>query len=273
MALPQPSDDRTALVTGASSGLGVHFATQLASAGQHVTLVARREDRLNQVAEDILAATGITPLVVTADLSDLESRSRVAEQVASSGRWVSILVNNAGLSTSGPVAASDPEAEVTMIRTDVEAVAHLCSTFVPPMVENRTGAILNVASTAAFQPLPGQAGYAASKAFVLSYTHALRSELSGTGVAVTTLCPGPVETEFGEQAGFTEEETHLAALRYLYVSPESVTSQGLAGLAGGRAVVIPGVGNKVSAWSGWAIPRRVLLPLLRSQHPAMQRGA
>ena len=141
MTLPQPSDDRTSLVTGASSGLG-------------------REDRLNQVAEDIRAATGITPLVVTADLSDLESRSRVAEQVASSGRWVSILVNNAGLSTSGPVAASDPEAEVTMIRTDVEAVAHLCSTFVPPMVENRTGAILNVASTAAFQPLPGQAGYA-----------------------------------------------------------------------------------------------------------------
>ena len=112
-----------------------------------------------------------------------------------------MLVNAAGLSTTGAVHRSDPGAEVAMLRTDVEAVAHLSSLFLPGMVE-RGGAVLNVASTAAFQPLPGQAGYSAAKAFVLAYSQAVRAELKGTGVSVTVLCPGPVDTEFAETAGF-----------------------------------------------------------------------
>ena len=129
-----------------------------------------------------------------------------------------VLVNNAGLSTWGPVAGNDPEGDLTLVRTNVEAVVHLCSLFLPGMVGRRTGAVLNVASTAAFQPLPGQAAYAASKSFVLSYSHAIRAELRGTGVSVTVLCPGPVKTGFTEAAGITDEEAEAPLPKFLWLS-------------------------------------------------------
>ena len=134
--------------------------------------------------------------MIVADLADESSRTPIPTELERRGLSVNVLVNNAGFSTMGPVYRSDPAAEVALVRTDVEAVVHLCSLFLPGMVERRSGAVLNVASTAAFQPLPGQAAYGASKAFVLSYSHALRGELREPGVTVTVLCPGPVETGF-----------------------------------------------------------------------------
>jgi hypothetical protein len=182
---------------------------------------------------------------------------------------VDVLVNNAGYSTMGPVHRSDPAKEVAMVRTDVEAVVHLCSTFLPGMVERGRGAVLNVASTAAFQPLPGQAGYGASKAFVLSYSHAVRAELAGTGVNLTVLCPGPVETGFAETMGIGDEEAAKAMPSFMWVSARDVAATAVAGLDAGHAVVIPGAANKLTAFGGYS-PRRLLLPILAKQHPSLK---
>jgi short-subunit dehydrogenase len=170
----------------------------------------------------------------------------------------------------GPVHRSDPDREVAMVRTDVEAVAHLCSLFVPGMVERRRGAVLNVASTAAFQPIPGQAGYAGSKAFVLAYTQSLAVELRGTGVTATTLCPGPVDTGFGEAAGLTHDEAEGALPKFMWVSAEGVAAAAISAMAKGRAVVIPGMPNRVLARLSYLTPRALLLPILARQHPAMK---
>ena len=271
MALPAPSSNGTCVVTGASSGIGVELARQLAGRGLGVTLVASREDRLRALADELVAAYGIRAEVIAADLTDEGSRARIATELADRGLTVDVLVNNAGFSTMGPVAESDPLREMAMIRTDVEAVVHLCSVFLPGMVERARGAILNVASTAAFQPLPGQAGYGASKAFVLSYSRGIRAELSHTPVTVTALCPGPVETGFATAAGITDEQAGAALPGFMWVSAVDVAKAGIEGLERGRAVVIPGAANKVSAASGYLTPRRVLLPILAKQHPALRK--
>jgi short-subunit dehydrogenase len=269
MAFPSPHPDHVVLVTGASSGIGAEIARELARRGHGLALVARRQGPLDDLAAELTTRDGVRAEVVPADLSDLDARRGIGEELAARGVAVSALVNNAGFSTTGPVAHSDPDREVAMIRTDVEAVAHLCSLHVPAMVERGAGAVLNVASTAAFQPLPGQAGYGASKAFVLSYSHGLRGELAGTGVGCTVLCPGPVETGFADAAGFSGDDTS-AMPSFMWVSAAEVARQGVAGMVAGRPVVIPGVPNKVTAAGGWITPRRLLVPLLARQHPALR---
>ena len=271
MALPPPAPDRTCIVTGASSGIGDRIARLLAGRGLGVTLVARREDRLRTLAKE-LEATGVRAEVVTADLAEPDSRDALVAAVADRGLTVDVLVNNAGFSTTGPVHRSDPSREIAMIRTNVEAVAHLCTAFLPGMVERRRGAVLNVASTAAFQPLPGQAGYSASKAFVLAYSRAVHAELKGTGVTLTVLCPGPVETEFAEAAGITDEESK-ALPQIMWVSAEEVARVGVEGMAAGRDVVIPGTVNRVGAVFANLMPKRVLVPLLARQHPSLRDQA
>ena len=181
------------------------------------------------------------------------------------------LVNDAGLSTLGQVARSDPEAEMQMIEVDVVAVADLCSRVLPGIVARHHGAILNVASTAAFQPLPGQAGYGACKAFVLSYTHSLAGELRGTGVSATALCPGPVDTGFGETAGFTKEEATAALPGFMWKPPEAVARAGVHAMATGQSVVIPGFANRVGAAFGYLAPRRLLVPMVAARHPGVRR--
>jgi short-subunit dehydrogenase len=271
MALPEPAADLTAVVTGASSGIGAELARQLAARGYGVTLVARRRDRLEALAEELAAAHAIRAEVVAADLTDEAARAGIVDEVARRGLGVAVLVNNAGLSTTGPVHRADPAAELRMVRTDVEAVVHLCTLALPAMVARGAGGVLNVASTAAFQPLPGQAGYAASKAFVLSYGHALRAELKGTGVHVTTLCPGPVRTEFAETAGFSEAESQGSLPSFMWEPADAVARCGVDALAAGRGVAIPGLANRVSASFGAHVPRNLLLPLLAGRHPALRR--
>jgi short-subunit dehydrogenase len=270
MSLPAPDPDRTCLVTGASSGIGEEIAGLLAARGLGVTLVARTESKLRGLADTLAARHGVRVEVLATDLSDPDARTGLPARVEALGLKVNVLVNNAGFSTLGPVYRSDPDREMAMVRTDVEAVVHLCSLFTPGMVERRSGCILNVSSTAAFQPIPGQAGYAASKAFVLSYSHAIREELRPHGVTVTALCPGPVETGFAEAAGIDPEEMASSLPKAFWLPATEVASVGVKAMDDNRAVANPGVPNKLSAAFGWLSPRRVLLPMVAKAHPALR---
>jgi len=273
MALPTPQENTTALVTGASSGIGAEIARQLAGRGLGVTLVARRQDRLKELGDEIAVAHQVRAEVVTADLTDPRARAELPAQLEARGLVVDVLVNNAGFSTMGPVHQADRARELAMIRTDVEAVVDLCTLFVPGFVTRHRGAVLNTASTAAFQPLPGQAAYAASKAFVLSYSRALGAELSGTGVTVTAVCPGPVETEFTEVAGMSDAEASQSLPRFMWVPAADVARAAVDGLANGRPVVIPGAANRAAAGLAHLAPKALILPLLASQHPALKRSS
>lgn len=270
MALPAPSPTGTCIVTGASSGIGTELAKQLAQGGYGVTLVARREDRLRALADELSSREGVRAEVIAADLTEQGERDRLPDELAERGLAAEVLVNNAGFSTMSAVSKGDPAREIAMLRTNVEAVAHLCSLFLPGMVERGRGAVLNVASTAAFQPLPGQAGYAASKSFVLSYTQAVAEEVRGSGVTVTALCPGPVETEFGEVAGLEGGQAGDALPRFMWVDAAAVAKAGIDAMAKGRMVVIPGAANRAGAALSPLVPKRLLLPLLSRRHPALR---
>jgi uncharacterized protein len=268
MSLPTPGPDRAALVTGASQGIGADLARELSRRGHRVLLVARTEDKLRALADELTAAGGRADVLAT-DLADRDARAGLLDRVAELGVTVDVLVNNAGFSTMGRVSDSDPAAELMMVEVDVVAVVDLCSRLLPGMVERGRGAVLNVASTAAFQPLPGQAGYGAGKAFVLSYTQSLVGELKGSGVSATALCPGPVHTGFGERAGFSKEDAEKALPAVLWIDSAQVAKAAVEGLDKGRMVVIPGVTNRVAAALAQVTPRTLLLPVLRT-HPGLK---
>ncbi|HVU71822.1 MAG TPA: SDR family oxidoreductase [Mycobacteriales bacterium] len=263
----EPAADRTVVVTGASSGIGAEMAKVLAGKGYGVTLVARREGPLRELASELSAS--VRAEVVTADLSDQKSRRAILPAIEERGLVAAALVNNAGFSTTGRIQDADPDRELTMLRTDVEAVVDLCTLFVPGMVARGGGAILNVASTAAFQPIPGQAGYAASKAFVYSYSRAIAVELKSSNITVTALCPGPVETEFIQAAGFDEERAKGSMPKFMWVPAPEVAKAGVDGMLKGKSVVIPGAPNRIAAYSAILTPKRVLLPILAKGHPAL----
>jgi short-subunit dehydrogenase len=269
MSLPLPGADRTCVVTGASQGIGAEIARQLVGRGHHVTLVARSADKLEELAAEIKGKGG-RAAVLTADLADRPARAGLLDRVTELGLTADVLVNNAGFSTLGPVAKSDPEAEMQMVEVDVVAVVDLCSRFLPGMVRRGRGAVLNVASTAAFQPLPGQAGYAAGKAFVLSYTQSLAGELRGSGVSATTLCPGPVATGFGERAGFSKEDAESALPKVMWVDAAEVAKVAVDAMDKGRLVAIPGTANRVAAALAQVTPRSLLLPTLAKGHPGLR---
>ena len=270
MTIPAPRPDRTCLVTGASSGIGVEFARLLAQRGLGVTVVARSEDKLARLAEELRDQYRVRAEYLAVDLSDAAARSGLPNALAERGLSVDVLVNNAGFSTTGPVYQADPQAELTMIRTNVEAVVHLCTLFLPAMVERHSGSVLNVASTVAFQPIAGQAGYAASKSFVLAYTHGLRGELAGTGVTATALCPGPVRTGFAAAAGLDEQALDDTLPAFFWVSAADVAAAGINAMDEDRAVVIPGVANRVTAGAGWLTPRSIVVPMMKKFHPVFK---
>ena len=207
--------------------------------------------------------------MLAADLADRSARAVLPTRVIKLGVTVDVLVNNAGFSTVGRVSEADPETEMQLVEVDVVAVVDLCTRFIHGMVERGRGAILNVASTAAFQPLPGQAAYGAGKAFVLSYTQSLVGELKGSGVSATALCPGPVHTGFGERAGFAKEDAEKALPSVMWVDAAAVAKAAVDGLDKGRMVVIPGVANRVAAAMAQVTPRTLLLPVLRT-HPGLK---
>jgi len=261
MAIPNPSKDSAALVTGASSGIGADIARSLAQRGHNLVLVARREERLTALADELANAHGVRAETIAVDLQTKAGRKRLLKGVEELGLRVDVLVNNAGFGTAGLFQRLDGEREAELVRLNCEVVVSLCGTFVPRMVERGAGAVLNVASTAAFQPLPTQATYSASKAFVLNFTQALAADLHGTGVTATALCPGPVRTEFVEVAGMEREASVLP--EFVWVSSPDVAEAGVAGLERGKGVVIPGKLNKATALGGHLTPRSLLLGLGR----------
>lgn len=270
MPLPPPSSTSTAIVTGASSGIGADIARELAARGHGLTLVARRADRLAELAAEL---SGVRVEVIACDIADAEARGGLFEEVERRGLTVDVLVNNAGIGTIGAVARSTPDREVAQVRVNVEAVIDLTTRAVGQMVPRRRGAILNVGSTAGFQPFPGQAGYAATKAFVISYSEALRAELAGTGVIVATLNPGPVRTEFLQSAGMDERTFAEAFPKFMWMPSQQVARVGVEALEHDRGTVIAGLPSQLSTRLFGLIPHRVLLPLLAKRHPALRRGA
>jgi short-subunit dehydrogenase len=261
MAIPAPSKESAALVTGASSGIGADLARVLAGRGHNLLLVARREERLTELAGELADRHGVRAEVIAADLLTKAARRRLLERVAELGLRVDVLVNNAGFGTAGLFQRLDATREAELVRLNCEVVVALCGSFVPGMVERGGGAVLNVASTAAFQPLPTQATYSASKAFVLNFTQALRADLHGTGVAVTALCPGPVDTEFADVAGVQGEFASLPD--FVTVSSPDVAEAGVRGLERDKGVVVPGLLNKATSIGGQFTPRSLLLGLGR----------
>jgi short-subunit dehydrogenase len=260
MPIPDPSKDSTALVTGASSGIGADIARSLAERGHNVVLVARREERLVALAKELTDAHGVRAETIAVDLQAKAGRKRVVKEIGELGLRVDVLINNAGFGSAGLFQRLDGEREAALVRLNCEVVVALCGNYVPAMVERGAGAVLNVASTAGFQPLPTQATYSASKAFVLTFTQALGADLHGTGVTATALCPGPVKTEFGEVAGLALESVMP---EFAWVDPADVAEAGVRGLERGKGVVIPGAINRAGAIGGQFTPRSVLLGLGR----------
>ena len=269
MALPAPTPSSTAVVTGASSGIGADIARELAARGHGVTLVARREDRLRNLAAELGKAVRVE--VIACDVADPDARAGLLDAVADRGLTVDILVNNAGIGTIGSVAKTPVADEIAQVRVNVEAVIDLTTRAVQLMVPRGRGAILNVGSTLGYHPFPGQAGYAATKAFVHSYTESVRGELAGTGVTVAVLAPGPVRTEFVQAAGMDEKKFTAAFPKFLWMPSRDVARIGVEALENDRGAVIAGRRNQLSTRLMQALPRRLLLSTLNKQHPGLRR--
>ena len=239
-----------AFITGASAGLGAEFARQLAGRGLRLVLAARRTERLEALAAELGNARA-----VTADLAEPGAAAKLLADLEAAGETVELLVNNAGFGLHGRITDLDAARQREMIDLNCGALLDLTRAVLPAMIERKSGGILNVASTAAFQPGPGMAVYFATKAFVLSLTEALHEEVRPHGIKVSALCPGPTKTEFGEVAGFGGN----GAFDKLSMDSPTVVRAGLRGLERNKAIVIPGLVNRTGAF----LSRRAPKPLVR----------
>ncbi len=255
------------VITGASAGIGVALAREFARHGHELALVARREDRLSDLADEIAATGAARPIVIAADLTQSGSARRIGEALAAAGAEPQYVVNNAGFGLVGQAAARDRVEQLTMIDLNVRALTELSLAFVDSLARHK-GGLLNVGSTAGFLPGPGSAVYYATKAFVLSFSEALHSELGPRGVKVCVLCPGPVPTEFATVAGVKEERAPGLLTR----SAEDVAAAGYRGLMANKRTVIPGLMNKLVILGIRFAPRRILLGMV-DQRQAKRRSA
>jgi hypothetical protein len=241
---------KVALITGASAGLGAEFARRLSKRGHRLVLAARRKDRLEALAQELGNARA-----VSVDLQEDGAAEKLIAEINGAGEQVQVLVNNAGFGLGGRFAELELQRQRQMIDLNIGALTELCHAAAPQMIERKSGAIINVASTAAFQPGPKMAVYFATKAYVLSFTEALHEELKPHGIHVTALCPGPTRTEFGEVAGLGGK----GAFDRFAMEAQPVVAAGLRGLDLNKAVVIPGLMNKIGA----AAPRFTPRPIVR----------
>lgn len=251
-------ESRKALVTGASSGIGEEFARQLARRGYGLVLVARRRERLDLLATSLSALHGVVVEVLPADLTADDGVAAVERRLAAGD--IDLLVNNAGLGSVGEFAELPLAREVEQVDLNVRALMRLTHAALRSMVPRESGAILNVASMAGFQPVPYNATYAATKAFVLNFSEAIHEEAKPHGITVTCLCPGPVRTEFQRVAGIKPERMRgRALLRYMAgTSAVGVVESALEALDAGRAVVVTGAVNRAIAETSHALPRCVV---------------
>lgn len=250
----KPANDGTrVLITGASRGIGLALAHTFARHGHDLVLTARSDDELKAHAVDLEREHGIAVHTIAADLGDPETPPSIQKELVDAGIDVGILVNNAGFGSHGPFHEQDVGEELAMIRLNIEALTHLTALFLPAMVERGRGGILQVASTAAFQPGPFMAVYYASKAYVLHFSEAIGEEVRKRGVTVTTLCPGPVPTGFQERAAM--EKAGIASGAVPMMSVEEVAEAGYRALMRGRRVVVPGTMNRLGAFLVRLTPR------------------
>ena len=247
----------TALVTGASAGLGRDYARLFAADGHDVVLVARRRERLEELAREIGGKSGVQAHVLPLDLGDREAPRRCVEELRARGLAIDFLVNNAGLGTNGAFAESDPAKQLEMIQVNVTTLVELTRLLLPDMIARKRGRVLNVGSTAGFQAGPFMAVYYASKAFVNSFSEALAYELDGTGVTVTVSCPGATETEFAGHAG--NDSSLLFKLGA--ADSMSVAREGYAAMMAGRRMVVHGVTNKLGVQALRVSPRALVIGL------------
>lgn len=249
--------DKTALVTGASSGLGADFARELARQGAHLILVARREERLRQLQAEIKAAQGVQVDVVSLDLAVPGAPQALYDQLKGAGKAVDVLVNNAGYGVFGDFLSQPWEKQENMLALDVVALTHMTRLFLPEMVSRGFGAILQVASIAAYQPSPTYASYGGAKSYVLNFSEALHYELRGSGVTVTTISPGVTATEFFDVAGQQPALYH----RLMMMESEEVARQGVRALLHGKASVVPGFVNSLLAGMARIAPSWMSAPV------------
>jgi len=244
--------DKWALVTGASAGIGVALAEELAAGGTHLLLTARRLDRLEKLAGDLRKKRGVQTQVFAADLAQREAARKIFEYVKEKGLRIDLLINNAGFGQYGELETVETQRLIDMVEVNCTAVVHLTRLFLPDMVARRSGDILIVASTAAFQAVPYISTYAATKAFDLYFAEGLAEEMKPHGIRVCALCPGSTASEFHAVAGqekFTTKKQEPA---------DKVARTGLQALAAGKSYVISGFGNYLGAHSQRLVPRRVV---------------
>jgi short-subunit dehydrogenase len=254
------NDGKTALITGASGGIGYELAKLFAKDHHNVVLVARNAPRLAQFAEELKAQFGISAKAVPLDLTAAPAPQFLFDQLQREGIAVDILVNNAGYGLFGEFAKISPEENLGQIRLNITALTHLTKLFLGPMIERHSGKIMNVASTAGFQPGPLMAVYYATKAYVISFSEALANELKGSGVTVTCLCPGPTDTGLQERAGM--ENTRLVKTLRL-MDAKTVARDGYRGLMSGRTLVVSGLRNWLLAESVRFSPRKLVTAVSR----------
>jgi short-subunit dehydrogenase len=248
-----------ALITGATEGIGYELAKCFARDRHDLVLVARNREKLERVASEISASCGVRVSTIVQDLSVQEGARRVFDEVRSQGVAVDFLVNNAGVGTYGLFAEADLERELAMMQLNMISLTVLTKLFLPEMLRRRSGRILNVASTAAFQPGPLMAVYYATKAYVVSFTEALANELQGSGVAASVLCPGPTRSRFQESAGMGASKLFRSGV----MEASDVAETGYRALMKGKTTIIPGLRNKMLAFSVRLGPRKLLPSIVR----------
>ena len=254
--------NKTALITGATTGIGFEFAKLLAADGYNLVLIARDEQKLKQIAADSQTKFNISVNIYPKDLSVTSDTENVVRQVREEVGPIDILVNNAGFGISGPFVETDLARELEMIQLNVLSVVVLTKLFAREMVQRRHGKILNVASTAAFQPGPFMAIYYATKAFVLSFSEGLAEELKDSGVTVTALCPGPTATEFSKRAEIEKSKLFKGGIIPV-LDAVTVAKIGYDGLIKGQRLVIPGLINKIGVLALRSIPRRLITQITK----------
>jgi uncharacterized protein len=249
----------TALVTGASGGIGEDLARLFAEDGHDLVLTARSGDKLARLAEELADKHKVNARVIASDLARAEAPQEIYDELQAGGVHIDALVNNAGFGSYGPFAETDLRRELDLLQVNVVALTHLTKLFLPAMIAQKRGYVMNVASTAAFQPGPLMAVYYASKAYVLNFSEALSNETEGTGVVVSALCPGPTATNFVAAAGMERSKLFDRAI----MDSRAVAEAGYRGLLAGRRVVIPGFKNALVARAVGFLPRGPVMNVVR----------
>lgn len=256
---------KIALVTGASGGIGEEIARQLAERNHDLVLIARSEDRLEALSHEFGQKYGVMVTPIAIDLSTSSAAQDTLRELEARGLRVDVLVNNAGFADFGEFSSSDPAKQVQMLNLNIVTLTMLTRALLPGMLQNKRGHVLNVASTAAFMPGPLMSVYYASKAYVLSFSEALDEELRGTGVSVTALCPGPVETGFQARAAMQDSKLLQSGLsRMSLVTATDVAKAAVKALEHGQRVVIPGFMNQLQALLPRLLPRAVIPGIVKN---------